>query len=162
MLEDILKIYIQKSTEYLGKNIVQILYKAGEIVGETYGKNSMIDIIIEFRKLGMNLTNKTTQNDIKVFLTNSFEARIHGRTGKTNCHLLSGFFASIWRQHLKSQFVQCEEIECLSKGNKNCIFIIKDIPPYPMVIEPIRERHTPFEIIERSHIEVPIKEEVFP
>lgn len=162
ILEEFLKVYIQISAKYLGKSIHSILYRAGEIVGEIYAKRTIGEIIIEFRKLEMNLTNKITQTEIRAVVNNSFEAKIYGITGKTSCYMLRGFFTAIWRTHLKSQFVQCEEVECLCKGDRYCLFFIKDIPPYQLTSVPIRERRTPFEVIEKSYIEVPIREEVFP
>lgn len=158
MIELLLRVYIQTCAEYLGKGAEPVSYRVGESVGEVYAKKPISEIIAEFRKIEVGISNKTTPNDVRITVVNSFEAKIHGRKDKPSCNMSRGFFTAVWRNHLKSQFIKCEEIECSSKGDKHCLFIIKDIPPFPIAVGTIKEGHTPFEVAERTYKETPMGE----
>jgi predicted hydrocarbon binding protein len=54
----------------------------------------------------------------------SFE--VSGSSGETTCHRLRGMIRKMYEGQLRKR-VHCEEIECSSRGDKQCIFKIEPL-----------------------------------
>ncbi len=56
----------------------------------------------------------------------SFIAEEYGKSNKTVCDPLAGYFVGLFEEIFKKEFM-CKEIKCIAKGDKYCEFKIKAI-----------------------------------
>lgn len=125
MLLEFLKAYVKAGQDMLGINEQTVAFKTGEKVGEVYSKQEVSQIRAEFKKLNMELSTQVNDRNIICTVSNSFEYGLR-RGLLPSCHFLRGFFTGYWRERISAEKIKCEEIKCRTRGNKNCIFIVKE------------------------------------
>lgn len=125
ILLEFLKAYMKTSKNMLGANEKEVAFKTGERVGEFYSKQEIIKIKEEFKKLNMELITQVDDRNVICTVSNSFEYNLR-RGLSPSCHFLRGFLTGMWKGRISAEKVKCEETECRTKGNKNCVFIIKE------------------------------------
>lgn len=140
MLLEFLRAFVIASKDSLGTDEKTISFKTGEIVGEKYSKKEISEIREEFKKLNMELSIQVNDKNVICSVSNSFECSLR-RGFLPSCHILRGFFTSLWKDRMTVEKIKVEEIECRTKGNKNCVFIIKEEAHIP-IIERRREVKT--------------------
>ena len=119
--------YILKLEETLEPNqIYELAKKMPQTIIKILTNRKMIelerlDFLLELAEvLGMGNINvpdfQKENNTHKIIINNSAK-------NKVSCHHTRGYLAAIFSDSLKKDF-ECEEIECISKGNTQCIFIL--------------------------------------
>lgn len=126
MWQYFLKSLLETNKEWVGYAEEPLLIRAGERAGRFYIRDDTERIKQEFKKVDMELDIMIKDGEVRCTVLNSFEGRIRNRAEKPICFMLKGFFIEIWRNKLHSHNLICEEIECISKGDEKCVFLLKE------------------------------------
>lgn len=107
-----------------------LFYREGLILGEevaVIAQQETSDYFGTCRKL---LKAKGWVEDVKfeddvAYVTASIEALEPGDSGNPICHRLRGIIKKIYEGHGHKRMI-CEEIQCINKGDKQCVFKLEE------------------------------------
>ncbi len=102
-----------KEGEVLGENISEIAYKSSGGEREKYFE--LAGNLIA----GRGWAEKIEFDGERVIAEGSIE--VEEGTGHSTCHLMRGMMKKIY-EGIDHERYSCEEIECVSKGDKRCVF----------------------------------------
>jgi len=66
------------------------------------------------------------QGEARIYLKNSFFAASSGYTGSSECWIVAGMIAGAAREILGKDTLKCVEVKCVSKGDEQCEFRLKN------------------------------------
>ncbi len=99
--------------EVLGDNIAEIAMKSSEGEKEKYFE------VAANLLAGRGWAEKVLFSENKAVVSGSIE--VEEGKGAQSCHLLKGIIKRVYENYYNDGF-NCEEIECESKGDENCVF----------------------------------------
>ncbi len=128
--------------EIFQSGAAMILYESGKEVGKRYGTivkekfgenlSKASDVLVEHARLtGWGIFESPVTNVAKwlllkrvtVIIKKNFHAEAVGQTGQPSCHFLRGLLEGFTSVLTRAE-CRCEELACMSSGNKFCKFEI--------------------------------------
>ncbi|MEM2839641.1 MAG: V4R domain-containing protein [Thermoplasmata archaeon] len=108
-----------------------LFYREGMILGDEMALIAQQESEEYFEVCAKLLKAKGWVEDVKfedgiVTVTGSIESLEPDTVGKVSCHRMRGILKKIYEGHRHKQ-LHCEEIECVAKGDKQCVFKLEEV-----------------------------------
>jgi len=108
-----------------------LFYREGMILGDEMALIAQQESEEYFEVCAKLLKAKGWVEDVKfedglVTVTGSIESLEPDTVGKVSCHRMRGILKRIYEAHTHKQ-LHCEEIECVAKGDKQCVFKLEEV-----------------------------------
>jgi predicted hydrocarbon binding protein len=132
------KALVSSLTRTFQTGTIVFLYEMGRAYGELLGKRILetrglrSEYIKRYSSLAIgkfhfppleSLAAAGTPSNVTIGLRDSFFASALGRTGQPECHIVRGILEGTAEVVFKKEY-QCQEVKCLSKGDKYCEFLL--------------------------------------
>jgi len=117
--------FLDVSADYMGLASNSMLYRAGEMVGESFSFLSPDELTNAFSDMGMTVMVQQNSSQWIFVVENSVECTMCGGAKfEPHCHMLRGFFSSYVRARSRNPYLRCIETECASSGGDFCRFVV--------------------------------------
>lgn len=108
-----------------------LFYREGMILGDEMALIAQQEPEEYFEVCAKLLKAKGWVEDVKfenglATVTGSIEALEPDQVGKCSCHRMRGILRKIYEGHRHKQ-MHCEEVECVAKGDKQCVFRLEEV-----------------------------------